>query len=217
MTGNYVVYGAAGSGSVPVEAAMTLLGLDYEVVEGATWSHDEAILARVGAVNPLRQIPALVTPSGETVTESAAILTWLADSHPEGRLSPALDDPRRAQFLRWMTFIPASIYALYWVRDDPTRLVPPELADQVKARTAERIADCWGMMDSQLAPGRYLLGDEMTVLDLYVAVVSRWGPRRKRFYAEAPKMTPVVRRIDEDPRLADFWAARFPFADGWEG
>ena len=196
---------------------MTLLGLDYEVVEGATWSHDEAILARVGAVNPLRQIPALVTPDGETVTESAAILTWLADSHPEGRLSPALDDPRRAQFLRWMTFIPASIYALYWVRDDPTRLVPPELADQVKARTAERIADCWGKMDSQLTPGRYLLGDEMTVLDLYVAVVSRWGPRRKRFYAEAPKMTPVVRRIDEDPRLADFWAARFPFADGWEG
>ena len=217
MTGNYVVYGAAGSGSVPVEAAMTLLGLDYEVVEGATWSHDEAILARVGAVNPLRQIPALVTPSGETVTESAAILTWLADSHPEARLSPGLDDPRRAQFLRWMTFIPASIYALYWVRDDPTRLVPPELADQVKARTAERIADCWGMMDSQLTPGRYLLGDEMTVLDLYVAVVSRWGPRRKRFYAEAPKMTPVVRRVDEDPRLADFWAERFPFEAGWEG
>lgn len=217
MTGRFTVYGAAGSGSVPVEAAMTLLGLDYDVVEGATWSHDPAILARVEAVNPLRQIPALVTPGGETVTESAAILTWLADRHPQSRLSPAVDDPRRAQFLRWMTFIPASIYALYWIRDDPTRLVPPELADQVKARTAERIADCWAMMDRQVSPGRYLLGDEMTVLDLYVAVVSRWGPRRKRFYAEAPRMTPVVRRVDEDPRLADFWAARFPFAEGWEG
>ena len=73
------------------------------------------------------------------------------------------------------------------------------------------------MMDSQLTPGLYLLGDEMTVLDLYVAVVSRWGPRRKRFYAEAPKMTPVVRRVDEDPRLADFWGERFPFEAGWEG
>ncbi len=217
MTGRFTVYGAAGSGSVPVEAAMTLLGLDYDVVEGATWSHDAAILARVEAVNPLRQIPAVVTPEGETVTESAAILTWLADRHPGSGLSPALDDPRRAQFLRWMTFIPASIYALYWIRDEPTRLVPPELADQVKARTAERIAECWAMMDRQLTPGRYLLGDEMTVLDLYVAVVSRWGPRRRRFYAEAPRMTPVVRRVDEDPRLADFWAARFPFAEGWEG
>lgn len=215
--GRFTVYGAAGSGSVPVEAAMTLLGLPFDVVEGATWSHDEAILARVGAVNPLRQIPALVTPAGETVTESAAILTWLADSHPEARLSPALDDPRRAQFLRWMTFIPASIYSLYWIRDDPTRLVPEDLSAQVKARTAERIAACWAMMDSQLSPGRYLLGDEMTVLDLYVAVVSRWGPRRRRFYAEAPRMAPVVRRVDADPRLAAFWATRFPFTDGWEG
>ena len=54
MTGRFTVYGAAGSGSVPVEAAMTLLGLPFDVVEGATWSHDDAILARVGAVNPLR-------------------------------------------------------------------------------------------------------------------------------------------------------------------
>jgi len=213
----YVVYGAAGSGSVPVEAAMTLMGLPFSVVEGATWSHDPEILARVEKVNPLKQIPAVVTPAGETVTESGAILTWLADAHPEHRLSPAVEDPRRAQFLRWMTFIPASIYSLYWVRDDPTRLVPAELARQVKDRTADRIADCWRMMDGELTPGRYLLGDEMTVLDLYVTVVSRWGPRRRRFYEVAPRMTPVVKRVDVDPRLAEFWAARFPFEDGWEG
>lgn len=217
MADRYVVYGAAGSGSVPVEAAMTLMGLDYEVIEGATWSHDPEILARVGAVNPLRQIPAVVTPQGETVTESAAILTWLADAHPEHRLSPPIGDARRAQFLRWTTFIPASIYSLYWIRDEPTRLVPEALGAAVKAKTADRIADCWEMMDSQLNPGRYLLGDEMTVLDLYVTVVSRWGPRRVRFYERAPKMTPVVRRVDQDPRLAEFWAARFPFGDGWEG
>lgn len=215
--GGYVVYGALGSGSVPVEAAMTLMGLDYAVVEGATWTHDPEILARVEAVNPLKQIPAVVTPDGQTVTESAAILTWLADSHPDAGLAPALDDPRRAQFLRWMTFIPASIYSLYWIRDEPTRLVPPELADQVKTRTAERIADCWRMMESQLSPRRYLLGEQMTVLDLYVTVVSRWGPRRRRFCEVAPRMGEVVKRVDADPRLERFWAERFPFVEGWEG
>ena len=56
----------------------------------------------------------------------------------------------------------------------------------------------------------------MTALDLYVAVVSRFGPWRKRFYAAAPKMTPVVKRVDAEPRLADFWRRRFPFDDGWE-
>ncbi len=50
---------------------------------------------------------------------------------------------------------------------------------------------------------RYLLGDRVSVLDLYVAVVSRWQPRRLRFYREAPRMAEVVRRVDAEPRLLD--------------
>ena len=213
------VYGALGSSSVPVEAALTLIGLAYEVVEGATWEHDAAILEQVRRVNPLVQIPALVLPGGEILTESGAILTWLADSHPDARLGPVVGDPLRGQFLRWMTYIPAAIYSMFWVRDEPSRLAGPDLDAQarIKAATAERIADCWAMMDRQITPaGDYLLGDDLSVLDLYVAVVSRWGPGRNRFYREAPGMAPVVRRVDADPRLTDFWAERFPFAPGWE-
>src|SRR5690554_1877998 len=110
------IYGAAGSGSVAVEAALTLLDLPHRVIEAPTWE-GEAQRDRVAPVNPMRQIPVLVTPDGETVTESAAILIWLADTHPQARLAPAPDDPKRAQFLRWMSFIPASIYSMYWVRD----------------------------------------------------------------------------------------------------
>lgn len=213
----YTIYGALGSGSVPVEATLTLLGQPYAVIEAPTWE-GESEQAKVAVVNPLRQIPALVTPAGETITESAAILIWLADRHPQAGLAPALDSPERAQFLRWMTFIPASIYSLFWVRDDPSRLVgdDAEMQARVKAVTAERILDCWAMMEGQLEPGRYLLGDQMSVLDLYVAVVSRWGPRRVRFYEVAPRMAEVVKRVDADPRLAAFWAERFPFFEGWE-
>src|SRR3990167_313621 len=193
---------------------MTLIGLPFEVIEAPTWE-GEAEAAKVAAINPLKQIPALVTPDGETITESAAILIWLADRYPAARLGPALDDPARAQFLRWMTFIPASIYSLFWVRDDPSRLggPDPEVQARIKAATAERILDCWRMMESQMSPGRYLLGEDLSVLDLYVAVVSRWGPRRVRFYEAAPRMTEVVKRVDGDPRLAGFWEQRFPFFD----
>jgi GST-like protein len=224
MNQPYTLYGALGSGSVPVEAVLTLLGQPYTVVEAPTWE-GAAQRAKVAPVNPLQQIPALVTPDGETITESAAILIWLADRFPRAGLAPAVDSALRAQFLRWMIFVPAAIYSLFWVRDDPSRLVGPDPAVQarIKAATADRIADCWAMMEGQLTPlserlgGRYLLGDQMTVLDLYVAVVSRWGPRRERFYAVAPRMSEVVRRVDADPRLAAFWATRFPFVEGWEG
>jgi GST-like protein len=212
------VYGAAGSGSVPVEATLTLLGLPYEVVEAPTWE-GEAQQARVAAVNPMRQVPALVLPSGEVMTESAAILVWLADRYASGELAPRIEDERRAAFLRWMVYVPAAIYSMFWVRDEPSRLAGDDPARQelIRDRTAERIAECWRIMGSQLQPGAYLLGERMTVLDLYVAVASRWTPRRRRFYAEAPALADAVRRVDADPRLRDFWAARFPFSDGWEG
>ena len=209
----YVVYGAKGGGSVPVEAVLTLLGLPYEVVEAPAWESEE-VRERIAPVNPMRQIPALVLPSGEVLTESAAILMWLAELDPQGKLAPPPGHPRRAAYLRWMSFIPAAIYSMFWIRDVPSRLAEGEAAiELVKARTLERIAECWRVMDSQIEPGRYLLGDELTVLDIYVAVVSRWSPRRERFYQEAPKMAEVVRRVDAEPRLRAFWAERFPFED----
>ena len=167
----------------------------------------------------MRQLPAVIAPDGETMTESAAILIWLAERHPQAGLAPAAGDPGRGQFLRWMTFIPASIYSMYWVRDVPARLAGDDPEDQARIleRTEDPIAECWRTMEGQLSPGRFLLGDRMTMLDLYVTVVSRWRPMRRRFYIEAPRMAEVVRRIDALPELADFWAARFPFEDGWEG
>lgn len=217
MTAEYVVHGAAGSGSMPVEATLRLLGLPYRVVENAPWTSKAAADA-VGQVNRLRQVPAVILPGGELMTESAAILIHLADSHPQADLAPAIDAPQRARFLRWMSYLPASIYSMFWVRDDPSRLAADEAHQKViLERTAQRIADCWRMMDEQVEPGSYILGDRFSVLDLYVTVMSRWTPRRKVFYQAAPKMSAVVRRVDADPRLAAFWAERMPFEGDWEG
>ncbi len=217
MDKSFTIYGAKGSGSVPIEATLTLLGQPYQVIERAPLADmtpDEAVLK----VNPLGQVPAMLLPGGELMTESAAILIWLADRYPALRLAPEALDRRRPAYLRWMAYVSSAIYALFWIRDDPSRLTPdPEQQGPIKARTAERIAECWGVMEAQITPGRYLLGDQLGVLDLYVATLSRWGPRRKRFYEVAPRMSEVVRRVDRDPRLKAFWAERFPFVEGWEG
>jgi GST-like protein len=166
----------------------------------------------------MRQVPALVLPSGELMTESAAILIHLAERHPEAGLAPAAGSPLRPRFLRWMSFISAQIYALYWIRDAPARLAGDAPHEAVLLeRTAARISEAWASMDRQIQPaGRYLLGDEISALDLYLTVVSRWGPRRKAFYAAAPGLAPIVRAVDAEPRLAACWAQRFPFFDGWE-
>jgi GST-like protein len=193
-----------------VEAALTLLEIPFKLVEGATWT-SEAARKRVGGHNAMRQIPTLVLPDGEVLTESAGILVHLADVHREARLSPALDHPSRGQFLRWMFFVSSAIYSLHWIKPDVSRIGAPSAAKKdVVLAVHERIAFCWRTMDAQLPPASYLLGDELSVLDLYVAVVSRFGPWRDRFYAEAPRMTPAIRRVDDDARLQALWNSRFP-------
>jgi GST-like protein len=211
MTPPLTLYGATASGSIAVESALTLLDIPYTLVEGATWADDDA-RERVATRNAMRQVPTLVFASGEVMTESAAILMHLADTHPQARLAPPVqDDARRRQYLRWMVYVSSAIYSLHWIKPDVRRIgAPPEARDSVVDAVHERIAFCWAHMDAQLAPGLYLLGDELSVLDLYVTVVSRFGPWRERFYQVAPTMGAVVRRVDAEPRLVDFWARRFP-------
>lgn len=223
MADRYILYSAAGSGGLAVEAALTLMGQPYDLVEAPTYElGDPEGGDRVLAANPMRQVPALVLPAGgggpgEVMTESAAILVRLGELHPDAGLAPGPDDPRRGPFLRWMSFVSAAIYAHYWVKDDPLRIVDdPAQAAVIEARLNDRIAACWGMMEAQVSPGRYILGDDLTVLDLYVAVVSRFRPRRQRVYAAAPRLGEAVRRVDTDPRLAALWADRYPFQPGWD-
>ena len=204
MSEAFVVYGQRGTGSVAVEAALTLLGADYRV--------ENVPAARLGAIpNPMAQVPALLLPSGELMTESAAILIWLADAHPAARLAPAVDSPLRPAFLRWMVFVSSAIYAHYWARDVPSRLVnDPAAQAEVKASLKARIAHGWGVMEAGIDPGHYLLGDEISVLDVYVTVVSRWTGRQALHERIAPRIGEVVRRVETDPRLAGLWAKRFP-------
>jgi GST-like protein len=202
MSGEYVIYGRRRTGSVPVEAALMLLGEPYRLVERQPGDDHPGGSA-------MGQVPVVDLPTGERMTESAAILIHIADTHPASRLSPAVDDPRRAGFLRWMVFVSAQIYALVWVRDDPSRLAADAAhAALIMERTTARRAFCWAAMDAEIEPGRWLLGDDLSVLDLYVTVVSTYGPGRQRFYEVAPRMAEVVRRVDVHPKLAGLWAER---------
>lgn len=212
-SGVYRLYSAPGSGAVAVEAALTLLGLHYERVEGATWA-DEHARERVAPVNAMRQVPTLVYPDGEVMTESAAILLHLADAHPQAGLAPPAGHALRRTYLRWMVYVSSAIYALHWIKPDVRRIgAPPASRDDVVHAVHERIAFCWAHMDEQLcghlAPAPYLLGGSISMLDLYVNVVSRFGPWRERFAQAAPRMAESVQLVDRDPRLVALWRSRF--------
>jgi GST-like protein len=203
MKDGYLLYGNKGTGSVAVEAALTLIGADFKTQDV---KHED-----LPGATPMAQAPALRLPGGEVMSESAAILLWLAEAHPDAKLAPAVGERARPAFLRWMAFVSSAIYAHYWARDFPARLTDDAAAQiAIKKALAARIAACWGLMEAGIDPGDYLLGDSLTVLDLYVTVVSRWTPRKALHGEIAPRLGAVVRRVESDPRLTALWAERFP-------
>lgn len=212
MTGKPVLYGAAGCGSAVVEAAFTLAGEDYDYVEAEPWTPSPGVDA-LRAVNPLVQIPTLVLPDGTVMTESVAILLWLMDRHP-GVLGPAAGDAARASFLRWLVYLPAAIYPMYTVGDFCDRWVTGEGAQaELKQATIDRTLFCWQTMEQALkpAPGAWLLGTaQMTALDVYISMMTRWRPRRDAIRAVAPGIVAVAERVDRDPRLEPLWQRHFP-------
>lgn len=217
MSNSFTVYGSPGYGSTIVEAALELLGLPWTSVEaGPNGTAEEQTLLR--SLNPLRQTPVLVTPDDRVLTESSAILVWLGDLRVERGLAPAADAPERADYLRWMAYIPAQIYPMYLLKDHPDRWVRgDEAGAELRERAVEQIKSAWTAMEAQVEPSPFILGGRTSLLDLYVTIVSRWTPRRVWFAEFCPRLNAVAERIDGLAELQDFWARRFPFEDGWRG
>mgnify|MGYP001617413196 FL=1 len=105
----YTLYGRKSSGSFVVEAMLAETGRRYKVID-ATPGADGKTHAGLLRLNPLGQVPTLVLPEKTVMTESAAMVIYLADRHPKAGLAPARKSKQRAAYLRWMAFMAANIY-----------------------------------------------------------------------------------------------------------
>lgn len=196
------LYAARGGGSAIVEAMFAVAGLDCEV-RYFSWENlpDEELLA----VNPLGEIPALRLENGEILTETAAIALWLGDRLPDSGLVPPAGDPSRAQFLRRLVWLVAAVYPTFTYGDHPERFVNhSEGAQQLRDATEQRRRQLWRQLEGELE-GPWVCGGEMTALDIFIAVMSCWRPRRQWFSRECPKLFAIARRVERLESLQKMW------------
>ena len=143
------------------------------------------------AVNPMGKVPA-VTHRGVTVTECAAICTWLADAWPAAGLAPTLDDPKRGTYLRWMFFGAGPLEAAVTARS-LNLLAPADKASMAGYGSFEQVVDALetAVIDSG---GPWLLGERFSALDVYLGSQIGWGlqfkslPERDAFTGYAGRL-----------------------------
>jgi glutathione S-transferase len=108
-------------------------------------------------------VPVLVLENGERLTETAAVLQYIADLRPESGLAPPPGDADRYRLQEWLSFIGSEIhkaflFPTFWYKDD---------ASKTSAR--ERIGPSVSVVAAHLADREYLVGDRFTVADAHLA------------------------------------------------
>ena len=146
-------------------------------------------------INPLGKVPAVVH-RGVVVTEAAAICTYLADAYPEAGLAPALNDPQRGTYLRWLFF--------------GAGCIEPAIVDKLFARPpVERKGavgygsydDTLNALETALTPGPFILGERFSAADVYVGAQVQWGLMVKGLDPR-PKFQQYAERIAQRPALS---------------
>ncbi|MBM3650828.1 MAG: glutathione S-transferase family protein [Alphaproteobacteria bacterium] len=206
----YKLYGRAGWGSALVEAQLVWYGLPFEFEQVDDLFKSPEARAKLETVNPLAQVPTLVLPDGGIMSESAAITLLLADIAGRDSLVPAAGARERPKFLRWLVFLVANIYPTFTYADDPSRFVSVNAArDPFRAATEAYAQRLWRQVERE-AGSPWFLGERFSALDIYLAIMTRWRPRRGWFETETPRLFAIARRADQVPALAQVWQRNFP-------
>ena len=164
------------------------LGIEYRTVVqdyGKSMKSPEYL-----AINPMGKVPAL-EHRGVVVTEAAAICASLADAFPDAGLAPALDDPLRGTYLRWMFFAAGPVEAAVSA-NALGQLPPPEKAGFVGYGSFEQTMDALELAAGSASP--WLLGERFTAADVYVGSQIDFGLAFKSI-PERPAFTAWVERL----------------------
>lgn len=206
MTTRYVLYTAKRSGAASVEVMMSALGLDFEMKDATPWSDPPGpCFEELKQVNPLGQLPTLITPGGEILTESVAVLWTLLERHPSEWI-PAPSTRDRATCLRWMQFAAATVYGAVGVADYPARWTTsrsPAARGAVERAAVARMKLGWDIVAQAFPQEKgFLLGERPYVCDVYLANLSRWWKMRDYLKEAHPSFAALMQRVDGLPEVA---------------
>lgn len=160
---------APGACSLSPHIVAAEAGIDLELVKVNLGTKTVADEGDYWAVNPKGSVPALELDNGEILTEGPAIVQYLADRQPEAHLAPANGTLARYRLQEALNYITSEIHKSY------SPLFNPKTLPEVRAERVEYLRKRYALLDQQLAGRKYLLGDQFTVADAYLFVVTRWA------------------------------------------
>ena len=200
------LYYAPGTCALATHLALEIAGADYQTVK-LDFSQQQQRSAEYLKINPKGRVPALVTPQG-VLTETPALLHYVAQTHPQARLAPLDDAFALAKVNEFNSYLCSTVHVNHAHRGRGYRWTDDAAAQEaLKKKVPQNMGDCFEYIDTQLMRGPWVFGDALTTSDLYLFTIAQWlegdGVDVKRF----AKVSALVRRLNEMPAVAKVMAA----------
>lgn len=199
----FKLYAAPGCGSEIVELVLAYSKLPYEIETvdyHSLWTNEQ-----YAKINPLKQVPALQLPNGEIMTESLAMSLYLNDI-ADLDLVPNAKDPKLAKFYHWAVYLVAAIYPTFTYADDTSRWVEGEESQKfLQNKIRESRKTLWQHLEKAIGDGPWFLGEQMSIVDFYLSVMSKWGPGKEWFEQNAPKIMAITKRMKARDELQEVY------------
>ena len=152
-------------------------------------------------VNPKGRVPALATDRG-ILTETPAVLAYIAQSYPEANLAPANDPFEFARLQAFTADLCATVHVGHahirrgerWA-DDAAAIA------EMKRKAPEVVAGCFQLIEAELFAGPWVMGDAYSIADPDLFTITQWLPIHGLDSASYPKVHDHERRMLERPAV----------------
>jgi glutathione S-transferase len=164
---------APGTCALASHIAMAEAGAEYEAVR-LNFRTDDQRKPEYLAINPKGRVPALVTDHG-VLTETPAILAFVAQSYPAAQLAPLRDAFAFARVQSFNSYLCSTVHVAHahrmrgyrWV-DDPAAIAA------MQRKVPETVGECFGLIEREMFEGPWVMGQTYSICDPYLFTLAQW-------------------------------------------
>ena len=195
----FKLYTAPGTCALASHITLEEAGAAY-TAERLDFKNSQQTTAEYLAINPKGRVPALVTERG-TLTETPAILAFIASSFPNAKLAPE-DSFAFAQAQSFNSYLCSTVHINHahkmrgyrWAVDETS------CADR-KRKVPETMAASFALIERDMLKGPWVMGEQYSICDPYLYTISGWLEGDGVDLATLPKVAAHRRRMEERPAV----------------
>jgi len=153
------------------------------------------------AVNPKGRVPAMVTDRG-ILTETPAMLAFIAQSFPRADLAPLGDPFAFAQVQAFNSYLCSTVHVAHAHRMRGHRWADDEAAiAAMRRKVPQSVGACYELIEREMLNEPWVMGEDYTICDPYLFTLAQWMEADGVDPARLPKLSDHRRRVSERPAV----------------